>query len=290
MPLDGGELLLLRRSGRTGFDVHYRRANLEPLLVDLPADDAETTVARLHALRSQAHRVAFSRALAVATGVVASPARQAAWSILVGVEQAEAMVRRVALDLPRATGSPPRAEEARPVFKAANSARAPVGLTATRGSLKPDMSGLTRALALLSNCFDNLVRDHETQDIPVVESPYSGVQMLIEDAWLATRAVADSLAAAVTEAAVLHDEDGWAGGGSGGAETVRGRLTTRIAAEDGIVRRLGWTSPTDRLFAGKGPGTILLNDWCSGAREFAVVMAALDPCVPWRALPAPVDA
>lgn len=294
MNADTGTLLLLPRRSAPGFRVRYTLPNLAPLLLGRPIAEAEALTGRLHAVCGSAHRVALARAVVDATNAVMTRARCVTWMLLLVIEQAEVMARRVALDLPGAGGESAKPEEARPVLAAARVARHALGVASVRGPLAPNVAALPGAMAELSDAFDRLIGAHRGRPVPVIDDDGAGLQSLVDEAWSMPHITADALAAAVTEAADVAAEPALPpvdrGSGVGSADTVRGRLTTKVGIMCGDVVTIEWTTPTDRLFTEGGFGALLLEQWAGSARDLAVLMAALDPCVPWRTSAAQVHA
>jgi hypothetical protein len=97
-------------------------------------------------------------------------------------------------------------------------------------------------------------------------------------------ALLDTLAPEPPLAAVVDAE------GTGSVVTANGRVTYGVRVAAGCLSRVEPSVPADRLFKPGGAGIQLLDRLRGDARTLSLVMAALDPGVPWRFAGAEADA
>jgi uncharacterized protein with FMN-binding domain len=290
--VEAGHLRL--NPGARGWTVDYARPRWSALLVGRPLDEAELCVGRLHGMCGMAHRIALARAAEGAAPVVRE--RAAARDLLLGVERIEAMARRVALELTTALGLAPAPAIAVPALEAARRARAALGLEAARGPLAPAttlasvVADLLDAFARAVACCPALPRARLAAVgptlAPLVARAWTGPARLLSELAPALTALVRAVKAAPAAEPLVD------GGGEASARTHRGVLTYDVGVAAGRIERVTWTTPTDCRFATDGPARRALAalDRRAVARaDLALVMCALDPCIPWS-IEASVDA
>jgi len=282
--VEAGHLRL--KPGARGWTVDYARPRWSALLVGRRLDEAELCVGRLHGMCGMAHRIALARAAEDAAPVLRE--RAAARDLLLGVERIEAMARRLALELTTVLGLAPTPDIAGPVLQAAHGARAAIGLAAARGPLAPATT-LVSAVADLLVAFARAVAGCPAPPGARLAAVGPTLAPLVARAWAAPARLLGELVPALTALAPAVKAAPAAeplvdGGGEARATTHRGVLTYDVGVVSGRIERVTWTTPTDRRFATDGPARralAALDRRVVARADLALVMCALDPCVPW---------
>jgi hypothetical protein len=286
---DDERILLRRRDTGDGFDVMYRPAPLGAYLVGRDLDDAEAFVGRAHDRDAVAHRIAFARAW---SGGEATVARHAAWELRVLAERARNETARATLKL--TGGDDDGALLAQVEAVEAELARALGAGSATRAALTPDRGAVAVAAARLEVAFAEVVasvaRPPAAASPPappvgeVVAAACDAPAALLAELRRTLPMLADRVADDPPLDAVAE------GGGTGSAMTVAGRLTYGLRVAAGCITAAGCSTPAARLFQPGGVAAELFARLPADARTLALVLAALDPGMPWTLTGARADA
>ncbi len=283
-------ILLKPRCGRHGVDVEYRPLRLSAMLLGQEIDAAVVLAGRLHDQHRSVHEVALARAL---PGPPVSDARRAAWDLAVLATEARSEAHRVEQTFaPSATLS----ETTSAVRAAADELRRALGDGAgPRGQLVPATVALEGAASRLQQSLSNLVirlsavapirlAGLAPEPREVVHAAWSSPALLLARL---RRDLGPLIRDVRAEPALAPANDG---DGVGSVVTATGRITYGVRVAAGCISRAFHSNPADRLFKPGGAAVQLLDRFAPDMRTVAMVMAALDPGVPWSLAGADADA
>ena len=284
------EILLRPRDDRGGFDVDYRPAGLSGWLLGRGVDDALGLVGEMHGTLGVAHQIAFARAL---DDRGPSAAREAVWNVLLLAEDSATEARRF-----RSSGELRSLVEdlVEPVLDASVALKTALGATGgprshvapciedCRHQARRLLGAFTALVVRLSTVAPSSLHPLSPEARTVVETASANPLELMRRLRHELPLDMERLRGEPAMTPVLECD------GVGSVMTASGRITYGVRIAAGCVSRIGYTTPTHRLFKPGGVAVHLLDRFAGDRGALAVLMASLDPEVSWALVGAGADA